>query len=90
LVGFQQQPVHGLAQHRAGPSRPLLPLCHAVTDDPQFIAVQLHHRLHTGSHHPLTVVLVQQVFLAGGLEQRGGEFGRQVGRIAVSGQGNGQ
>jgi hypothetical protein len=66
----------------------LLPLRHAVADDAQFVAVQLHYRLHTGGQHPLIVVLVEQVFLADGLGQHGGQLGCQVGRVERGGQGN--
>ena len=64
LVGFEQQPVDGFSQDGARPPRPLFPLSHAVASDAQFVAVQLDHRQHTGGQHPLTGILVKQVFFA--------------------------
>ena len=88
LVGFQQQPIDGFAQQRPGPPGPPLPLGRAVADYPQFVAVQLDHRLHTGGQHPLVIVLVKQVLLADPLGEHRSQLGRQVGRIDVDGERN--
>ena len=78
LVGLQQQPVDGLAEHRSRPTGPRLALGHAVADDAQLVAVQLDHRQRADRQHPLTVTLVEQVFLAVALGQRRNQLGSQV------------
>ncbi len=80
LVGFQQQSVDSLAEHRSGTAGPCLSLSDTVTGDAQLVAVQLDHGQHAEGDHPLTVVFVQQVFLAVALRQRRGKLGRKVRR----------
>jgi hypothetical protein len=76
LVGFQQQPVDRLTEHRSRPSGPRLSLGVTVADDAQLITVQFDHGQHAGGQHPVTVVLEEQIFLAGALRQGRGQLGR--------------
>jgi hypothetical protein len=57
-----------------------LSLSDTVAGDAQLVAVQLDHGQHAEGQHPLTVLLVDQVFIAVALGQRRGQLGRQVRR----------
>ena len=78
LVGFQQQSIDGLTEHRPRSTGPGLSLGDAVLDDAQFVAVQLDDRQRTDGQYPLSVALVEQILLAVGLGQRGRQLGGQV------------
>ncbi len=75
LVGFQQQPVDGLAERRSRPAGPRLSLSDAVAGDAQLVAVQLDLGQHIKGQDPVTAVLVEQVFLAVAFGQRRGQHG---------------
>ncbi len=87
LVGFQQQAIDGLTEHRPRPTGPALPLRDTVPDDAQFVAVQLDDRHDADGQHPFVTALVEQILVAVSLCRPGHQLGRQICRMHVERQG---